>query len=159
MRKLLISILLASAMASPAFAQDRDNENRPHWGDRQESRPERGQAREERQQAREQARQERPQVEQRQQFEQRQQVEQRQQFEQRQQDFARQQQYVRQQQVQSNDGNRFEGRQRADGVSRWNRDNVQQVWVVGRYYSGQGYWYNNRWWQHRYRRNNVWRYR
>jgi hypothetical protein len=35
----------------------------------------------------------------------------------------------------------------------------EQRWVVGRYYSGQGYWYNNRWWQHRYRRNNVWRYR
>jgi hypothetical protein len=36
----------------------------------------------------------------------------------------------------------------------------QQVWVVGRYYSGHGYWYNNRWYQHRVRdRHNGWRYR
>jgi hypothetical protein len=66
MRKLLISILLASAAAAPAFAaQDRDNERRPEWGAerqvRQQAREERSQAREERQQAREQARAERPQ--------------------------------------------------------------------------------------------------
>ena len=36
----------------------------------------------------------------------------------------------------------------------------QQVWVVGRYYEGRGYWYNNRWYQHRYRdRDRAWRYR
>jgi len=36
----------------------------------------------------------------------------------------------------------------------------QQVWVVGRYYAGHGYWYNNRWYRHRYRdRDRAWRYR
>jgi len=35
---------------------------------------------------------------------------------------------------------------------------------VGRYYPGRGYWYNNRWWHHRYRdrdrdRDRGWRYR
>ena len=35
----------------------------------------------------------------------------------------------------------------------------QQAWVIGRYYSGRGYWYNNRWWQSRYRYHNGWRYR
>ena len=33
------------------------------------------------------------------------------------------------------------------------------VFVVGRFYPGQGYWYNNRWYQHRYRSQNRWRYR
>jgi hypothetical protein len=33
------------------------------------------------------------------------------------------------------------------------------VYVVGRYYPGQGYWYHNRWWRHRYRWRNEWRYR
>jgi hypothetical protein len=33
------------------------------------------------------------------------------------------------------------------------------VFVVGRYYPGQGYWYNNRWYHHRYRYHNRWRYR
>ena len=37
--------------------------------------------------------------------------------------------------------------------------NRGQRWVVGRYYPGQGYWYNNRWWKSRYRHHNVWRYR
>jgi hypothetical protein len=35
----------------------------------------------------------------------------------------------------------------------------QQVFVVGRYYSGRGYWYQNRWWRQRYRSHNGWRYR
>jgi hypothetical protein len=35
----------------------------------------------------------------------------------------------------------------------------QQRWVVGRYYAGHGYWYNNRWWRTRYRHQNGWRYR
>jgi len=113
MRKLLISILLAGAAASPSFAaQDRDNESRPHWGDHQESRPDRQQAREERSQAHEQSQQqsargdnvrfERPQIEPR-------------------------------QQVQQTDHSGFEGRQRADGVSRWTRDNVQQAGETSRW--------------------------
>jgi hypothetical protein len=35
----------------------------------------------------------------------------------------------------------------------------QQVFVVGRYYAGRGYWYNGRWWHRRYRYHNMWRYR
>lgn len=36
----------------------------------------------------------------------------------------------------------------------------QQVWVVGRYYPGRGYWYSGRWWHRRYRdRDDNWRYR
>ena len=33
------------------------------------------------------------------------------------------------------------------------------TWVVGRYYPGHGYWYNNRWYHHRTRFHNDWRYR
>ena len=41
-----------------------------------------------------------------------------------------------------------------------NRAGARQiVWVEGRFYPGHGYWYQNRWWQHRYRQNHVWRYR
>jgi hypothetical protein len=42
-----------------------------------------------------------------------------------------------------------------------NRGPREQVWVVGRYYPGHGYWYQNRWWHHRYRDrdHNDWRYR
>jgi Sec-independent protein translocase protein TatA/Ni/Co efflux regulator RcnB len=64
MRKILISILLAGAAASPALAQDRGDGN-GRWqreqsqSDDSQPREERRQAREERQQAREQARQER----------------------------------------------------------------------------------------------------
>jgi Ni/Co efflux regulator RcnB len=54
MRKFLISILLASAVATPALARPNDD------NDRAQAREERAQAREERQQAREQARPERP---------------------------------------------------------------------------------------------------
>jgi hypothetical protein len=55
MRKLLISILLAGAAASPALAAPRNDDN-----DRQQTREERAQAREEKQQAREQSKPERP---------------------------------------------------------------------------------------------------
>ena len=65
MRKVLISVLLASAAASPALADP------TNWSDRQAAREERSQARQERQEARDTARAERaapaPQVEQRQQ--------------------------------------------------------------------------------------------
>ncbi len=33
-----------------------------------------------------------------------------------------------------------------------------QVFVVGRYYPGRGYWYNNRWYHRRYRYHQGWRY-
>jgi len=36
---------------------------------------------------------------------------------------------------------------------------ARQAWVVGRYYDGRGYWYNNRWWHNRYRYHDQWRYR
>ena len=63
MRKLLISILLAGAAASPALAAPHNDDN-----DRQQAREERAQAREERQQAREQSRPERPAAVERQSF-------------------------------------------------------------------------------------------
>ncbi len=31
--------------------------------------------------------------------------------------------------------------------------------VIGTFYPGRGYYYNNRYWQHRYRHHNGWRYR
>ena len=33
------------------------------------------------------------------------------------------------------------------------------VLVIGRYYPGRGYWYNNRYWRERYRHHGYWRYR
>jgi hypothetical protein len=33
------------------------------------------------------------------------------------------------------------------------------MFVVGRYYPGRGYWYNNRWYHHRQRWHGDWRYR
>lgn len=33
-----------------------------------------------------------------------------------------------------------------------------EVYVVGRYYPGRGYWYDNRWYQRRYRYHRGWRY-
>jgi Ni/Co efflux regulator RcnB len=69
MRKILISILLAGAAASPALAQDQNGHGRWHReqsdrepGDRAQAREERSQAREERQQVREQVREERQQM-------------------------------------------------------------------------------------------------
>jgi hypothetical protein len=44
-----------------------------------------------------------------------------------------------------------------NGMCRPNRDNRQEF-VVGRYYSGRGYWWHNGWYQHRHRRNGVWIY-
>jgi len=35
----------------------------------------------------------------------------------------------------------------------------QEVYVVGRFYPGHGYWYNNRWYHRRYRVHDNWRYR
>ena len=35
----------------------------------------------------------------------------------------------------------------------------QAAWVVGQYYPGHGYWYNNRWYHHRYRSHDGWGYR
>jgi hypothetical protein len=46
-----------------------------------------------------------------------------------------------------------------NGMCRPNRDRDVQVYVVGRYYPGHGYWYQNRWWHNRYRQHNMWRYR
>ena len=31
--------------------------------------------------------------------------------------------------------------------------------VIGTFYPGRGYYYNTRYWQHRYRHHNGWRYR
>jgi Ni/Co efflux regulator RcnB len=109
MRKLLISILLAGAAASPALAaQDRDNEQHPSWGEARESRQDRQQAREQRQQAREQLRPQQPETRpEPPRFE------------------------APQPQVQSTD--RSERVQRGDGVSRWTRDNVQQPGETSRW--------------------------
>jgi hypothetical protein len=46
-----------------------------------------------------------------------------------------------------------------NGMCRPNRDGQTEVYVVGRYYPGHGYWYNNRWWHNRYRYRHMWRYR
>jgi len=43
-----------------------------------------------------------------------------------------------------------------NGLCRANRGNRE--YVVGQYYQGEGYWYNNRMWRHRHRRNGVWIY-
>jgi hypothetical protein len=45
-----------------------------------------------------------------------------------------------------------------NGMCRPNRGQ-QQAYVVGRFYAGHGYWYNNRWYQRRVRWQNGWRYR
>ena len=129
MRKFLISILLAGAAASPAFAQDQgdrgERDDRGHRHEQQQQQQgDRQQVREERQQAREQIRAERgadgPQFQMRQQ-----------QFEARQQQFEARQQQVQAQQQEEQQG--FDRRQRADGVSRWTRDNVQQAGETSRW--------------------------
>ena len=33
------------------------------------------------------------------------------------------------------------------------------AWVEGRFYRGHGYWHGGRWWQHRDRDHDNWRYR
>ncbi len=40
-----------------------------------------------------------------------------------------------------------------------NRGRGAGDFVVGRYYPGRGYWYDNRWYHRRYRSHNRWRYR
>jgi hypothetical protein len=49
-----------------------------------------------------------------------------------------------------------------NGMCRANRDTRMQMrqvrWTEGRYYAGRGYWWHNRWYQHRHRRNGVWIY-
>lgn len=50
-----------------------------------------------------------------------------------------------------------------NGVCRPNRDNRynryrRMHWIEGRYYAGHGYWWHNRWYQHRHRRNGVYIY-
>ena len=44
-----------------------------------------------------------------------------------------------------------------NGMCRANRG-TEARWIEGHYYAGQGYWWNNRWYQHRHRRNGVWIY-
>jgi hypothetical protein len=41
----------------------------------------------------------------------------------------------------------------------WDRGDRHQVWVVGRYYNGRGWWDGRRWYQNRYRHHGGWRYR
>ena len=59
MRKILFSILLASVAASPAFAQDHENDRRQHGQQQQEQQGDRGQTHVERQQVRNEGRAER----------------------------------------------------------------------------------------------------
>lgn len=120
MRKFLISMLLAGAVASPAFAQDEDH-GRWHHDRSQSDNSQQSQQNERHEERSQPARPERPQFEARQQqFEGRQQ----------QQPEIRQQQQaeVRQQQVEA-----VERHQRADGVSRWTRDNNQQAGETSRW--------------------------
>jgi Ni/Co efflux regulator RcnB len=129
MRKLLVAILLAGAAASPALAQDRgDERDRGDRAEQQQTREQRQQAREERSQAREQVRAERSGGG----FEARQQQGDRAaQFEMRQQAFERAARSAPPPvpEQQSSDS----PRQRGDGVSRWNRDNVQQSGETSRW--------------------------
>jgi Ni/Co efflux regulator RcnB len=113
MRKLVISILLAGAAASPAFAQDQsDRGDRGHYNEQQQQGA-RQQAREQHQQAR----QERSAID-------------RSQFQVRQQ----QQLQARQQQVLSESRTDQQTRaQRPGGISRWTRDNVQQAGETARW--------------------------
>ena len=46
-----------------------------------------------------------------------------------------------------------------DGACHPNHMGAGGAWVVGRYYPGHGYWYNNQWYHHRVRWHNGWRYR
>ena len=45
----------------------------------------------------------------------------------------------------------------ASGHCRANRG-TQMRWLEGHYYQGRGYWWHNRWYQHRHRRHGVWIY-
>jgi len=44
-----------------------------------------------------------------------------------------------------------------NGMCRPNRGTPMR-YVEGHYYAGQGYWYRNRWYHQRHRRNGVWIY-
>jgi hypothetical protein len=136
MRKLLISILLASAAASPALAQDRgDHHDRGDRAEHSQAREEHQQARQERQQVREERSQPGEQVRADRSgggFQARQpQSDRAAQFQMRQQAFER---AVRPDPAPRADPRSDDNRrQRGDGVSRWNRDNVQQAGEASRW--------------------------
>jgi hypothetical protein len=44
-----------------------------------------------------------------------------------------------------------------NGMCRANRGTYAR-YVEGQYYSGRGYYWHNRWYQHRHRRNGIWIY-
>jgi nickel/cobalt transporter regulator len=140
MRRLLISILLASAAASPALAQDRgDHHDRGDRAERSQAREEHQQAREEHQQAREERSQAREQVRSERSggggIQARQQQDDRAaQFQVRQQAFERANRPDATPRADRGDQRSVDrSRQRGDGVSRWNRDNVQQAGETSRW--------------------------
>ncbi|MFL6783186.1 MAG: GCG_CRPN prefix-to-repeats domain-containing protein [Sphingomicrobium sp.] len=45
-----------------------------------------------------------------------------------------------------------------DGMCVHDRHHRGHVFVVGQFYPGRGYWYQNRWWRHRSGRHHHWRY-
>ena len=98
MRTILMTMLLASAAAAPAFAEERDNEPSPVWSERQE----RSQAREQRQQVRQER------------------------FNSR--SIERTEPILQQQEVEVQ-----RPAQRAEGVSRWTRDSIQQAGETSRW--------------------------
>ena len=51
------------------------------------------------------------------------------------------------------------GYHRFHGRCVMNRNMHRQVWVVGRYYNGRGYWDGHRWYKHREMHRGHWRYR
>ena len=132
MRKLLISILLAGAAASPALSQDRgDHHDRGDRAERSEAREQHQQAREERSQEREQVRAERSSGGG---FQARGPTDRSAEFQMSQQAFERATHADTTPRAeragQRTDDNH---RQRGDGVSRWNRDNVQQPGETARW--------------------------
>lgn len=44
-----------------------------------------------------------------------------------------------------------------NGMCRPNRG-TQERWMEGHYYTGQGYWHQNRWYHRRHRQHGVWIY-
>jgi len=132
MRKLLISILLAGAAASPALAQDRgDHHDRGDRAERSEAREQHQQAREERSQQREQARAERSSGGG---FQARQPSDRAAEFQMRQQAFERAVNADATPRADAGEQRSADNRrQRGGGVSRWNRDNVQQPGETARW--------------------------
>jgi hypothetical protein len=124
MRKLLISILLAGAAASPALAAPHNDDT-----DRQQAREERAQAREERQQAREQSKPERPAAVERQSFARPERPDRQVQQQQQQQQQLQQQQqsFDRQARLQDRNDVRDARRDSADAARAERLDNRQQV--------------------------------